>query len=194
LTGNAVSAKLPAPRMSKATGKSRAMPLVALILAWLVPGAGHAYIGRIARGIVIFVAIAATFWAGVAMGGVMTVDYHGERWWFIAQMCSGVHGLVSWHRQQTVYDRLTEDLRVVDPDTARSSEVSYQQMLIDQKLARDKLVLVAPADTVARAYAGVAGLLNLMCIFDAVILAILGVSGEPQRQPEQEVRLPQNPP
>mgnify|MGYP000853354412 CR=1 FL=1 len=34
-------------------------------------------------------------------------------------------------------------------------------------------------DNVARAYAGIAGLLNLLCIFDATILALMGRFGEP---------------
>ena len=36
----------------------------------------------------------------------------------------------------------------------------------------------APMDSVARAYSGTAGLLNLMCIFDAAILALMGRTGE----------------
>ena len=50
---------------------------------------------------------------------------------------------------------------------------------LDQKLQAEGIALVAPADTVARAYAGVAGLLNLMCIFDALMLSIMGTTGEP---------------
>ena len=39
-------------------------------------------------------------------------------------------------------------------------------------------MLVYPTDVVARAYAGIAGMLNLLCIFDAVVLAMLGHFGE----------------
>ncbi|MCP4379388.1 MAG: hypothetical protein GY794_24860, partial [bacterium] len=52
--------------------------LLGAMLAWIVPGAGHAFVGRPGRGIIIFIVIGATFWGGVAMGGVMTVDRQGQ--------------------------------------------------------------------------------------------------------------------
>ena len=55
-------------------------------------------------------------------------------------------------------------------------------------LHQEKLSLVSPVDTAARAYCGVAGLLNLMCIFDALILAIMGSTGEPKPQPSIQTR------
>ena len=89
--------------MAKKSRKSRPIPFVALFLAWLVPGAGHIYVGRVRRGIIIFVVIGATFWAGVAMGGVMTVDYYNQRWWFAAQILAGMHSLIGWQRQKPIY-------------------------------------------------------------------------------------------
>ena len=53
---------------------------------------------------------------------------------------------------------------------------------VDKILSDKGYQLVAPAETVARAYAGVAGLLNALCIFDAVVLAAMGVFGEPTGQ------------
>ena len=135
-----------------------------MLLAWLVPGAGHGYAGRMARGIIIFVVIGTTFWAGVAMGGIKTVDCQAERYWFYAQMVTGVHGLAGWQRQ-----RNTQHDIEVDPEKYSSAASS------------ERISLVAPVDTVARAYSGVAGLLNLLCIFDATILALMGSSGEPVR-------------
>lgn len=135
-----------------------------MFLAWLVPGAGHVYAGRLTRGIIIFVMIGATFWTGVALGGVKTVDYQAERYWFFAQMVTGVHGLTGWQRQRGTQEKIASDpVKYAGPGSA------------------DNIALVAPVDTVARAYSGVAGLLNLLCIFDATMLAFLGSSGEPPR-------------
>ena len=178
--------------MADKAKRSRPLPLLAAFLAWLVPGAGHAYLGRTFRGVVIFVAIAATFWAGVAMGGVMTVDHQNERWWFAAQMCTGVHGLISWQRTQRVYEAFGPQMKWQGEHWDRPdgwSEALYQQKLTDVVLRAEGLALVAPTDTAARAYAGVAGLLNLMCIFDALMLAVMGVTGEPPppRRPEPEL-------
>lgn len=42
-------------------------PLPACLLAWLLPGAGHLYLGRIGKGLVFLGAIGALFVLGVAM-------------------------------------------------------------------------------------------------------------------------------
>ena len=167
------------------------MPLLALILAWIVPGAGHMYLGRWKRGVIICITLAATFWAGVAMGGVMTVSpLPTERWWFIADMFAGVHGLAGWKMQQKVYQRVDESIQPQVDQYLRAigrgnqSQLTADGMermridLVERELARENIVLTSPGDSVARAYCGVAGLLNLMCIFDAVILSLMGVRGE----------------
>jgi len=177
--------------MTKKVRTSRPFPFLALFLAWLVPGAGHAYLGRTARGLIVFLVVGATFWSGMAIGGVMTVDYQNERWWFAAEMLTGIHGLVGWHQQQNVYAKLAADDQIGPPPPPGSAERIRWDLLVDEKLAESNLALVTPTDTVARVYAGVAGLLNLMCIFDAVMLALLGVTGEPPRirpEPDAEPR------
>ncbi len=162
--------------MGKQKKKDRSAPLpyVALVLACAIPGAGHVYLGRIKRGIILFVTITALFWSGVGIGGVMTVDSQRERWWFVAQVFTGVHGVIAWQRQRRVHDRLVSGKRLDLRDR-------YDQDVLDAKLQAEGLALVAPADTVARAYSGVAGLLNLMCVFDALMLSIMGVTGESPR-------------
>ncbi len=166
--------------MAEQKDKTRPIWIVAAFLAWILPGAGHVYLRRPVRGVVIFATVAATFWAGVAVGGVMTVDRRHEPWWFTAQMLTGAHGLIGWQRTEGVYRGLVEDGPiVVDPEPGTDPYLS-RRMAIDAELG-DK-ALVAPEGTVARAYAGVAGMLNLMCIFDAAVLSMMGVSGEPKRQ------------
>jgi len=229
--------------VSKRSGH-KPLALVAFVLAWLVPGAGHAYVGRPVRAIIIFATIGATFWAGVAMGGIMTVDCENQRWWFTAEMLTGMHGLVGWRLQQAVVDKLAEGLRdnkdmhdvkeqlqkqqgeLADElenlkaqlrrlkgdvrratgarekaaleervRSARRQEADVRNEIkscgkrlsdlrrefITHALVDERLALVAPVETVARTYAGVAGLLNLMCIFDAVMLAL--VWGHPSAKP-----------
>ncbi|MGB2819635.1 MAG: DUF6677 family protein [Phycisphaerae bacterium] len=172
--------------MAKQAEKPSPLPYLALLLASAVPGAGHMYLGRVRRGVIIFITIGALFWSGVAIGGVLTVDSVRERWWFVAEMLTGVHGLIGWHRQRKVYDKVlaNERLDLRDP---------HDQAVLDARLQAEGVALVTPADTAARAYAGVAGLLNLMCIFDALMLSIMGVRGEPPPQadkPKQEAKAP----
>ena len=175
--------------MADTNKKSGLAAVVALFLAWLVPGLGHIYVGRNLRGVIIFLAIGATFWAGVAMGGVMTVDYHNERWWFTAQMFTGIHGLTGWQRQRMVYSQLAEkDFSLIPPTReTRSRDREKWALKVDKALAENDIALVAPTSTIARAYGGVAGLLNLMCMFDAVMLAMMGKTGEPKIENKQEV-------
>ena len=157
--------------------------LLAAGLAWLIPGAGHAFLGRGKRGIIIFVTIAATFWAGVAMGGAMTCDARYERWWFITQTFTGIHGLVGWQRQKAVYDRVDAQLEPFGQAPA-GRRPDQHRMATDVILTREDKAVVYPVASAARAYSGVAGLLNLLCVFDAACLALLGTTGEPERRRE----------
>ncbi|MBS3822246.1 MAG: hypothetical protein GVY16_06900 [Planctomycetes bacterium] len=183
--------------------------LIATALAWLLPGAGHVYLGRRVRGAILFVTITATFWSGVAMGGVMTVDSRYESWWFLAQQMTGANGAVSWARQDRIYQELARDEDI--QDMLRDRQATYQQgrhgelppleitpapggrpdklrMLVDLELQqmRGGIALAHPTAGVARAYTGVAGLMNLLCIFDAMMLALMGVRGEPARDETDE--------
>ncbi len=170
--------------MSDKKKTSPPIAALALILAWIVPGLGHIYLGKYLRGAVIFLAIGATFWAAVGMGGVMTVDYQNQRWWFAAQMLTGVHGIVGWERQRRVYEGLSQELG--PPPEMTSSTRANWALRTDKALAREEIALVAPTSTIALAYAGVAGLLNIMCIFDATLLGLMGVRGEPRRRKPEE--------
>jgi hypothetical protein len=50
----------------------------ALILGWLVPGAGHVLTGRWVRGLLLFVSIASMFWLGIAMQGKLYAPNTGD--------------------------------------------------------------------------------------------------------------------
>lgn len=154
------------------------MPFVALLMAWLIPGAGHVYVGRIWRGVIIFVTISSLFWAGMALGGIMTVDVETERWWFVADMFTGLHGLAGWYRSNKLAAAYAKDRTIGDPVPPESSQALVRREAVEERLAAEGLALVAPTETVARTYAGVAGLLNLMCVFDALVLSLIGVHGE----------------
>jgi TM2 domain-containing membrane protein YozV len=158
--------------------QSSSIPVLAVLLACAIPGAGHVYLGRAKRGIIIFLTITALFWSGVGVGGVLTVDSQKERWWFVAQMLTGVNGLAAWQRQKRTYKALAN----VEGETIDDKAV---------KAGLGRIELVTPAETVARAYSGVAGLLNLMCIFDALMLSIMGARGEPQ--PKDDKPKPKSP-
>jgi hypothetical protein len=173
------------PKQPDNSTPAKANPILAGLLAWLVPGAGHWYLDRPVRAAVIFVAIQALFWSGVGIGGVFTVNPRQEIWWCRAQFLTGLGGIVSYQRQKTLYNQYERE--VVKRET-RPLTGPQRIAAVDESLARANLALVPPASGVAYVLSGVAGMLNLMCIFDAVMLALMGQMGEPAAPPPQEKR------
>src|SRR5262249_48033533 len=53
--------------------RSASAPFVACVLAWLVPGLGHLYLGRKDRAAVFFLVVAATFGLGIASDGASSL-------------------------------------------------------------------------------------------------------------------------
>lgn len=120
-------------------------------LAWLVPGLGHIYLGQKRRGWILLITLAATFWGGVAVGGVQSTVLprspseppahaapRDRPTWFFAQLCCGVHtfATLGWGEWRTARhgvfraDFTAEDIAII--------------------------------------YTGVAGLLNVLVILDAL--------------------------
>lgn len=63
---------------AKAQGSWRGIPYVALIVGWLVPGAGHLLSGRWVRALLLFAAITTMFWLGIAMQGQIYAPNTGD--------------------------------------------------------------------------------------------------------------------
>lgn len=64
-------------------------PGQALLLAWLLPGAGHWFIGLRSRALLYGAAVVGIFLVGVAMGGLATVSVYGHKWAFLLQVFVG---------------------------------------------------------------------------------------------------------
>ncbi len=166
--------------MSKAAAKSEATErflgaLQAGLLAWLIPGAGHWYLRRPVRAVILFVTIHGLFWAGVAIGGIFTVNPRHEAWWCRAQMGTGASGLFSYGRQLIVYRHFEKQV-ASEFGQLKTSEMREDR--IEMAIANDGLALVPPARDPAYVFTGVAGMLNIMCVFDVIILSLMGRLGE----------------
>jgi hypothetical protein len=112
-----------------------------------VPGLGHIFIGDRIRGIICMAAIVLTFWTGIAIGGVRgTVDPHERSLWFIAQLCTGANAGVAY----MIREKPSSGDGKVDRASAPSSWVSSE---------------------IGVHYTGVAGLLNILVILDAMARA-----------------------
>jgi len=127
--------------VTQSTQPTIAKVIVAAVLAWIVPGLGHIYAGERRRGLILMATIAVTFWTGVAIGGVQSTVK--PRLWLIGQSCAGVHTVAAWTVGQW-----------------RAS--SYPMERFPSERA-DFL-----AEDVAVIYTGVAGMLNVLLIIDAI--------------------------
>ena len=60
---------------AQSTGHRRGDPNLAALLTWILPGAGHLYLGRITTGILGFLVIQGLFLLGLELNGGMTFEY-----------------------------------------------------------------------------------------------------------------------
>ncbi len=140
---------------SKQTNSIIRAPIAGL-LTWIIPGLGHLYLGNRVRGLVCMITITVTFWTGVAIGGVQgTVAPYSRNLWFMAQLGTGGNTLAAYGLHAAV-----------SPDTVRSR--------------RPAVVGHWMSTEIGVHYTGVAVLLNLLVILDA--LAYGGVSESSNRR------------
>lgn len=62
---------------------------VAGVLAFLVPGMGHVWLGETRRGVLICAGILGLFLGGLLIGGIDVVDRRTDHWWFLLQAGNG---------------------------------------------------------------------------------------------------------
>jgi hypothetical protein len=132
---------------------------VAAVLAWLLPGLGHWWIGERSRGVIFFVVVTVTFWGGIAVGGVRTTVRPRENgYWIAAQLCMG-------------------------PQTLAALYLGDRQIEQAKKEGRVAHRAAWPSSNIGVVYAGIAGLLNLLVIIDVLARAEARRTWVPARSP-----------
>jgi hypothetical protein len=129
-------------------------------LAWLLPGGGHYALGQRKRAGVIFVTILLTFLVGLYAGSIGVVDPIGAKAWYFAQsLTSPAVMLVGSH-------------------------VASVQRQAEQAAVEGRTVKTAPyrvygrPGEIGQIYTSIAGLLNLLCIVNAIYTAHLIAIGK----------------
>ncbi|MEN6384685.1 MAG: DUF6677 family protein [Phycisphaerales bacterium] len=125
--------------MSHASVKSNlpgpALPFIAGIFAWCIPGAGHWIIGERKRAAVIFVSLTIAFVIGIFLGSIAVIEIKSP--WFYAQI-------------------------LFSPIAAYIGHLSGSVLHLES-FGRPR--------EIGEIYTGIAGMMNLLCIVNAVYLA-----------------------
>lgn len=100
-------------------------PGKALLLAWLVPGAGHWYAARRRRAILYAVAVIGTFLAGIWMGGVATVSITVHKWAFLLQLFDGPIAMAT-----AIASRAAETAHQAGPAPSRLTDLGLTFTLV----------------------------------------------------------------
>ncbi len=170
-------------------------PRLAAFLAWLLPGLGHLYQGRTGKGILFFVCIVGTFLYGLYLGDGRVVYASTPiltRWQFLCQVGVGLPALpavVQKIRADNNEPPLFGDNFMRPPHMQgdfRSRDASGNEVNHPDELAKWNHDY-SDMFEMGTVYTVIAGLLNILVIFDAyggplVILA-----------PEDKKKLPDDP-
>jgi hypothetical protein len=164
---------------------------VAAVLAFALPGAGHAYLGETRRALLIGGGVLGMFFGGVLIGGIDVVDKREDFVWFLGQSLVGPVAFGTDYMHQhflKVHDPGVPYARSAHPYEIRNP-LNGQAMLVRDRETGEALQFVdprtghtrfsTPADRppntkslgrvneIGTLFATLAGMLNLICVIDA---------------------------
>ena len=154
-------------------------PWLAAILAWLIPGLGHIYQRRFMKATIYAVCILGTFYTGMALGGNHPVYFAWEgedlRWQYIPQAGVGLPALPAYlqHRHATSFNGYDDPYDRGDIEQKwggymappRYNFYDQSRSIINERHAWHKQYHMY--FEMGTLYTMVAGLLNLLAVFDA---------------------------
>lgn len=158
-------------------------PGLAALWAWLWPGAGHLYQRRYAKGILFMVCILSTYFFGLAMGGGHVVyaswNKTERRWQYICQLGVGLPALpalVQARRQASGRPVLFGGIMAPPVITVFDDQLSEWHKTYNLYFELGTL------------YTMIAGLLNVLAIYDAFAGPVIVLPGDDDRPPDEEDR------
>ena len=162
---------MPAPRTA---ADPTARAVTAGLLAWLVPGAGHALLGQRRYAAILFVAISFPYLTGAAIGGVKSsVNPYLNKWLFLAELgCGGYTAAAFLLADRVGGISARQAAEILNRSGAVAAMTATQRQRLEDKLL--PYVSFYPASDVAQIYLAVAGLLNVLAILDAIARALTG--------------------
>ena len=159
-------------------------PVVAGVLGWLIPGAGHLYQRRFAKGLLFMICILGTYFFGLTLGGghVVYASTAKEdfRWHYFCQVGVGAPALPAVVQAMRVRQQkepffgglMAPPRNVLGPGEPNSAERIRQDELTQWHLTYHSYFELGTL------YTMVAGLLNILAVYDAVGGPVLIVAEE----------------
>ena len=140
-----------------------AIGYAAVGLAWLVPGAGHLAIGQRGRGLLFLVTIHTLFALGLLLGGVHAMNPPEQPIWSYTQLLAGWPTLAA--------NVLSRQRAAVEGPALRELQLGGESMDPErrQELLREIGTYSPKVQDVGTVYCGLAGMLNLLLIFDVLV-------------------------
>ena len=172
-------------------------PVLAGALAWLVPGLGHFYQGRTAKGVLFCACILSTFIYGVYLGGNSDVGWGRvvyaswrpgfRRLPYLCQIGEGLAAMPALLEAQRAADGqkpllggfMTPPRPDGDPRAGRRLDALVEQPTLDELHKR-----LSRYFDMGTAYTMIAGLLNVLAIYDACCGPVMA---ESRKEDEEEV-------
>ncbi|MGW8256320.1 MAG: DUF6677 family protein [Thermoguttaceae bacterium] len=169
-------------------------PVMAAFLAWLIPGLGHLYQGRIAKGILFFICIMGTYVYGAYLGGSSQLGYARAVYfsfrndeWRLPYLCQIGVGLPSMpalvqamrmnDNKKVLFGGFMAPPRRVD---TVETDPNFDQPTLDKlQLTLNRFFELATV------YTMIAGLLNVLAIYDALSGPVIMPPTKKEKQPKQ---------
>ena len=170
-------------------------PVLAAFLAWLIPGLGHFYQGRIAKAILYFVCIMGLFGYGVYLGGnselgfgrAVYLSFRGSEEWRLPYFCQIGVGLPSLPACVQAM-RMNNGKAVLFNGfmaPPRSENVLENDPNVRQPTLNDLQRKLNRSFELATFFTMVAGLLNVLAICDALSGPVVIIHAKTEKQPDK---------
>lgn len=153
-------------------------PSVAALLAWLIPGAGHLYQRRTGKGLLFMICILSIYFFGLALGEGKVVyaswNHVDRRWQYPLQIGVGLPAMPAIVQSMVVRRGNPPILGGIMKPPRSQDELGEWHYTLGQRF------------DVGTLYTMVAGLLNILAIFDAYGGPVVSEPGKPERGPPDD--------
>jgi hypothetical protein len=155
---------------------------LSLVLAWAVPGLGHFLLGEKKHGIIFALTIHALFAGGLLLGGIRAINPPDQPIWTYTQFLTGWPMVICNRIERTMDPKLQAAYAAESEymsnrpsiNDESPEDIAKRQAYAKAYIADHPLFIYHPkVQDIGAVYCGIAGMLNLLVMFD-VLLRITG--------------------